>query len=293
MRVRTFIIVGTTSLFLSGCTLFKHPTGGIKITSNVSANVFLDTDALGMTPVDKQPVDVKTYTLKMVPSDSTLAAYQGSLAVTSGFQTTVNWTFAQSQDQSSGLIIESDVAHTKNAAELEIVTTPDNVPVSIDGENKGFSPLVLDTLDEGSYTLGFSAPGFSPLNTTIRLVKGLRLVVTAKLGRAPVTTASASALLTTPVLSPTPTVIPQPTSSSKPSATPKPIAKPYVLILTTPTGFLRVRSAPDSTASEIGRLNTGDMAPYLKTSNNWFNIKFSGSASSSGWVSGQYAKLVQ
>ncbi len=311
--MRRFFLLATAALLFSSCSLLKHPTGGLKIASSTIADVYLDSKNVGTTPLSKSPLDVKKYQLKIVPQDASMAPYEGQIKIFSGFETTVDWTFGPTKDDDSGFIFEAEGAHKRDASEFEIVTSPDNVPITINNENKGFSPLVIDSLPEGDYQLGLGAPGFLPVTRDIRLLKGKRLLITAKLARKPIEVATQSALLTppptpapTPVAKPkatpkpTPKISPSPQASSSAvlgASTTKPVpAKPYVEVLSTPTGFLRVRDSASASGAILGQLNIGDMVPYAgKTSGNngtnWFKIVFN--AAASAWVSGQYSKLVQ
>lgn len=64
-------------------------------------------------------------------------------------------------------------------------------------------------------------------------------------------------------------------------------AVPQVLILDTSTGFLRVRSGPGISFSELGRAAPGQKYPYLGEQGGWFKISFNGQE---GWVSGDFAR---
>jgi uncharacterized protein YgiM (DUF1202 family) len=305
MRVRVLSqlsVVLVAGLLLSSCTLFRQPSGGLKVTSNVAADVYLDNKNVGTTPLSKNPLDVKKYQLKIVPTDPTLVAQESQIKLFPGIETTVEWEFGKTKDDSSGFIYETENAHKRDASELEIITSPDNVPITINGENKGFSPLVIDNLPEGDYQLGLMAPGFASAGKNVRLIKGKRMLITAKLARKPIEVSSPSA-----ALAPMPTPAPVATPKSTPKPTPKlatssstgsavlgtkTAPKPYVEVLNTPTGFLRVRAAPKADAEILGQLNIGDAVSYGgQTTDNWFKIVFG--ATSSAWVSGQYSKLVQ
>lgn len=297
--VRRIVLCTVSALFLSSCSLLKHPTGGLKVTSSVPADVYIDSKNAGTTPLSKSPLDVKKYSVKVVPQSASMAPYETQVKIFSGFETTIDWTFGATKDDSSGFVFELEGAHKRDAVELEIITSPDNVPVTINNENKGFSPLVLDSLPEGDYQLGLQAPGFLPVTRGIRLLKGKRLLITAKLARKPLEVASPSASLVplpTPIPTPVPKVTPKPTpklttTTASGSATTT-LKKPYVQVLDTPTGFLRVRDSASASGVVLGQLNVGDTAPYAgQTQNSWYKIIFN--TASSAWVSGQYAKLVQ
>ncbi len=273
----------------------------------MAADVYLDNKNVGTTPLTKNPLEVKKYQLKIVPTDPTFVAQESQIKLFPGIETTVEWVFGKTRDDSSGFIYETENAHKRDASELEIITSPDNVPVTVNGENKGFSPLVIDNLPEGDYQLGLMAPGFSAETKTVKLIKGKRMLITAKLARKPIEVASPSASLApvaTPASTPVAKATPKPTpklatNTSTGSAvlgTTKTAQKPYVEVLSTPTGYLNIRSAPSTSSDLLGRLNIGDQVSYggqttADGSFNWFKIVFG--ATSSAWVSGQYSKLVQ
>jgi len=81
-----------------------------------------------------------------------------------------------------------------------------------------------------------------------------------------------------------------PALSPTPEATPSAILeKPYVEIKDTPTGFLRVRQTASTGAKEIGRIQPGDKYPLLDKITGWYLIKVDLEATTSGWISAQYA----
>jgi uncharacterized protein YgiM (DUF1202 family) len=61
------------------------------------------------------------------------------------------------------------------------------------------------------------------------------------------------------------------------------------MVKDTPTGFLRVRSQPSTGSSEIGRVNPGETYKLLQSQTSWYQIQVSLSATSSGWISSEYA----
>lgn len=290
---KIFILVVSTALF-SGCTLFAAPKGGLRVTSSTPADVYLDGKSIGTTDLSKMPLDVKNYKLKIVPKDPNLATEETPIKMFAGFETTVDWQFGKTVEDNSGFIFEAENSHKRDASEIEIITNPDNVPITMNNEDKGFSPQVIDDLPLGEYQIALQAPGYAKIVRTVKLIKGKRLIVTVKLARKPVEVAVASPSAQLAPL-PTPASTPKATPKTTPKPTVKPviaIAKPYVEILETPTGFLRVRSTPAASGTELGQLMAGQAVPYGgETTNNWFKIVYK--ATSSAWISGQYSKLVK
>ena len=73
-----------------------------------------------------------------------------------------------------------------------------------------------------------------------------------------------------------------------PTATPKPEVK--VEILSTPNGFLRVRSAATTDSQEVSRVNPKDIFVLVEESGDskWYKIEYE--TGKTGWISSQYAK---
>jgi hypothetical protein len=302
-----------SALLFSACSRFQSKPAGIQVNSNIPAAINLDGKDVGDTSYQADKLPIKKSTLKLTPADSTLAPYETSIRLFGGFVTQVDWNFGTTTDENSGFIFEYEEARNKSNAELQLTAVPDNVPVSVDGKNAGFTPLLLDSLDEGNHEIKFQAPGYADATRTVKLVKGTRTLMTTKLAKLPVAptptpVATESAVLGEATAS-AKTATPKP--SVKPSATPKtasgaaatPAAsasaavkktttqKPYVEVLTTETGFLRVREAPVSGA-ELFKLAIGSTVPYASASSSgWLKVTYDGTKT--GWVSGQYSKLVQ
>ena len=64
-----------------------------------------------------------------------------------------------------------------------------------------------------------------------------------------------------------------------------------VEILKTPTGFLRVRSAPTTASTEVGQVHPHEKYKYLGTDKDTGWIQISLEATQSGWVTNQYAAI--
>ncbi|MCX6704567.1 MAG: SH3 domain-containing protein, partial [Candidatus Woesebacteria bacterium] len=80
---------------------------------------------------------------------------------------------------------------------------------------------------------------------------------------------------------------------------PAPVERTYIEILSTPTGFLRVRSGPGATGSEIAQVKPGDRYLFLDedVATGWVKIQYEAPAAGlpngiEGWVSGQYIKKI-
>jgi len=140
----------------------------------------------------------------------------------------------------------------------------------------------------GDHTVSITSNGFQTRTLTIRTTAGYKLIANLKLalisgGIAPETTTTATASAS---------VVPAKTKAATQSAAQQPEpAKPYVVIKDTPTGFLRVRMEPATSATEAGRVNPGERYSIVSSENGWYEIKYDGT--NTGWVSGQYTQKVE
>lgn len=309
--MRRFVLgclILTFSLFLSACSKLRPAKAGIQVVTNTPAAVELDGKEVGISPYTSSTLTAKKYAIRLRPQDSGYQIHETSIKLTSGFQAMVDWSFGKTKDESSGVILQIDDAQNKNKAEIEILATPDNVPVSIDGQTKGFTPLPLDELSEGKHTIQLQAPSFEPIVRDVVLIKGKRITLSVKLAKkatpspTPQAVATESAQVATPAaqvkIRATSTPAPTPKSSSASSSaktsdvlTKSTTTKPYVQIVNSPTGWLRVRSQPSVGSSELAKLANDSTVPYLASQSGWLKVTYSGS--DAGWVSDQYAKLVQ
>ena len=288
----------------------KKPTAGLKVDASPMAQVFVDNVQIGQTPIEKmfKPGEV---TVKIIPTstDGQLSTYQTKVKLVNGVYTVIKRDFGKSDLESSGDIVSLQPQSGDSASLAVVTSSPDSAAVSVDGQSEGFTPLLMSSLSAGEHQIVITAPGYSPRTISALAMAGYKLTVNAKLALlssteiTPTPTPSAT-ISATPSISPavtmslTPTSKSTPTSTPKtspiPSMTPKPtiaaLPKPYVEILSTPTGFLRVRSNPSLGGTEIGQVKPGESYPLLSSQSGWYQIKVDLSATSSGWISSQYAK---
>jgi hypothetical protein len=285
----------------------KEP-GELKVSSNPSATVFINNQSVGKTPYDgKHPAG--QYTLKLVPESTvgTIVSWEGQVSVNASLLTYVNRDLADSDVTSSGDMLTLESIAGKGA-EISVVSTPDGAMVTIDGKERDVTPLVIRDLPAGSYDVSVSAIGAVARTLKIKTTAGYKLNAVFNLASTGGTAGSASPsplALTSPSPSggspnPSASTLPKGSVSPKPSASGSgghttPPAKPYVEILDTPTGFLRVRDTAGSGADEVGRVNPGEFYSLLDeqtvSGTPWYKIEYV--TGKEGWVSGQYAKKTE
>lgn len=260
--------------------VFVLPEGGkgaLQVTSQPESKVYLNDSYIGNTPLCKCEASTMmrsgTYTLKLIPSDTSLPEFQEKITITKGVLTVVDRTFGKGA-ASEGSIISLSPITNKSTSELLVISFPEKADIFVDTNDEGQSPLLLSDLTESDHTLRLRKDGYKDKNIRIRTPLGYKLTATVYLG------------LQNGATTPTPTP-PQASTSATPQITPTG-AKTRVTILQTPNGFLRVRQQPSLTASEVTRVNTGDTFDLLEETDGWFRIQLVNGTS--GWISAQFAE---
>ncbi len=307
-----FIFVA--SLVLGGCTLpfLPQPKAALQVSSDPTASVYLNDNRTGQTTYFDDSLKPGDYTLKMSVDNDPSKTWQTPITLLAQLVTVVNRTFGDTPELSSYFVLQLEPLESKNAIELSVLSLPDNVIVKINGQPEGFSPVSVTDIEEGDHSITLTSPGYTDLNIKAQTKKGYKLIVSAGLARQPESLNSADAIaspsaqleITPPAtpsgrLTPSPRTSPTPTLRTTPATTPNnatgsaSLTPPYVTIRTTPTGWLRVRSAPDSNAeNEVARVNPGEKYKFVESNDaGWYKIEYKPNAQ--GWISGQYADLIR
>ncbi|MCK4588498.1 PEGA domain-containing protein [Candidatus Woesebacteria bacterium] len=259
------IIVGV-ALFLLG--FLKPESAGLLVESVPAATVFIDGEQVGRTTYEatRKPGEI---VIKLIPQslDEVLVPFETKVTLTSGIKTVIKREFGDSEETSSGEILSFEKIGGDSSG-LAIVSLPNAAQISIDGATRGFAPYKTSSITPGEHKIVVSAPGYSERVLSIKTVEGFKLTVVVKL--AP----NGEEIL----------------EEEEEIEEPKQIE---VEILSTSTGFLRVRSEPSILGEEVGRVEPGEHYPYLDKDEDtgWLKIEYE--EGKEGWVSGQYAKKME
>ncbi len=272
----------------------------LQISSTPTATVFLDGNSVGITPYFDDQLTPGEHTVKLVPEATTdqLVSWESKVTLVANILTVINRTLGSSEDSSSGETLSLEKIAKKDSASLEVISIPDQAVVKVDGEPKGFAPVLIEDLSAGDYQVVVSAPGYQEKSISAHTVTGYKLTVAVQLAKEEEGTEEEEA---------TPSAEKKeeeeeaeeeettPTPTTKAEATPTAsVDKPYVRIKETPTGWLRVREEPstDDESTELAKVNPGETYPYLgKTESGWHKIEYE--EGEEGWVSGVYSELVE
>jgi len=294
--MRSLLTIIVSSVLFSACSLpfFNSTKAGLQITSSPQAEIFIDNNSFGETPVIRDDLKSGLHSIKVISKDGSLTPWEGQVMLYPGVVTVIDRELSSDAAQSTGYLLSYEKSNQKEVALINIVTVQPNIAVTIDGAPVGFTPVNNNSTPDGPHVFLLSSPGFQDKNIKAQVRNGYKLIIQADL-------AGQEVISTTPTPSPEASVSASPTPVLNPALiTPLPkqaspsAGKPYVEILSTPTGFLRVRSDPkvvDNPSNEIAKINPKDRFPHLSSENGWYKIEYL--PNQKGWISAAYAKLVE
>lgn len=247
--------------------------GALQVTSIPQSEVFLSGKAVGKTPLclceSSDMVSPGEYTLRLVPSDASLPPFEQKIAIERSVLTVVDRTF-RPRGESEGAIITLRPLSNKKTSEILVLSFPDQAEVYLDSNQIGKTPVLIRDVTESDHTMTLTKLGYREKELPVRTVRGYKLEALTFLGL------NGSQK--------------DKESQATPSATPTP-ATARVIILSTPTGFLRVREKPTVASAEITRVSPSDSFELLSEESGWFQIRLIDGRA--GWVSAQYAQKAQ
>lgn len=290
---KVFILVSPlliAIIIFVGVTYFLNKTSGkgaLQVTSFPESNVYLNEKLIGKTPFCigtekcklQDMLKIGEYSIKLVPVEKEFKPYDAKISINKSTLTVVDRTFS-SGASSSGSIITLDPILNKKDAELLVISLPTSSNVFLDSNRVGSTPLLLKNLTESDHDLHVTKDGYSDKLIKIRATSGYKLTSLIFLGVNPNFSTTSAGLES------------ETKDSSKEATESATISSPKVLILNTPTGFLRVRERGSISSLEIDRVLPGEAYELLDEKDGWFEIKLASPSGEhkTGWVSTQYAK---
>jgi len=248
----------------------KSGKGALQVTSVPKSNIYLENKLVGTTPFcacdSLQMLSVGDYTIKLVPINGSFRPFEGKITINTSTLTVVDRTFANNSE-SDGSIISLSPINDKKDIQILIVSLPDKANVFLDSNPIGITPLLLDHVSESDHDLRLTLDGYKDKSIRIKTALGFKLNSLVFLGIKPDLSESPVATVS---------VSPMPSSS--------PVS---ILILDTPTGFLRVRESNSINSPEIAQVKPGESYELIVEKPNWFEIKLADKKV--GWISSQYS----
>ena len=251
-------------------------SGALQVTSVPQSNVYLNDKFIGQTPLCKcdgqNLLPSGDYIIRVVPISGpfTNEPFEQKITIVKSVLTVVDRTFGEGAlSQGSIISLLPQTNRDSKIGSLSIISFPSGVTVALDGNQIGQTPLLSSHIVESDHDLVLSKPGYQDKTIRIHTVNNYTLSVIAFLG------IDVNALNSTSSAQPAASVSAQPQ-----------VAK--VKILTTPTGFLRVRSDASFAGAEIGQVTPGQEFDLITESNGWTEIKLTDGKT--GWVSSSYVQ---
>lgn len=249
--------------------------GALQVTSKPISKVYLDGKFIGQSPFCKcqgnDMVQAGAHTIRLVPVQGNLEAFEEKITISPSVLTVLDRTFGPSGSSQGSIISLSQISDKKDS-QILVISFPDRSQIFLDGNPSGNSPLLLKNLTISDHEIKVAKDGYKEKILKIKTVQGYKLEALVYLG-VNLDTATSSAL-------------PSPVPSS--IATSTPAANIKILILNTPTGFLRVRKDASLGAGQISIVNPGEKYDFVSEKIGWFEIKLQNGQT--GWVSSQYSQ---
>lgn len=254
---------------------FRHSlfssAGVLEINTAPETTVFINGQNMGTTPFKKEFKPQKLE-VKLTPKDNQDQIFwQARVPITSSAITLVKYQFSPNDQQSQGQVLTLSKIPNKRAGALLVSSLPDRAIVNLDGETKGYTPLLLEEILPGHHSLEVNLDGYQNTIIGLNIASGFQLNAEIKLAKNEKEKN-------------------QENSSSSEETSPQ----ERVIILSTPTGWLRVRSGPGTGFAEVTRVIPGEEYPLLEKKDDWLKIALEGETEeekTEGWILGQYGKI--
>jgi hypothetical protein len=247
----------------------KSGKGALQVTSIPKSKVYLDGKLVGITKFctceASQMLSPGDYTLKLIPTEGNFRPFEEKITINKSTLTAVDKIFADDGIGEGSIISLSSLSEKKDI-ELLVISLPDKANVFLDSNPVGITPLLLKQVSESDHDLRLTRDGYKSKSVKIKTALGFQLNSLILLGVKSDLSASLSASIEP---------LPVATSSAK------------VLVLDTPTGFLRVRENNSVSSPEIAQIKPGESYDLVDEKGDWLEIKLTNNKV--GWISSSYA----
>ena len=261
----------------------QNEYGKLKIISSPTASVFLNSTLIGKTPYEDK-YKVGEYLLKLIPETTATdtASWNGKINVYKNSLTYVNRELGSSDIASAGEIFTTAKMTKKpqsaGSGEVYVETEPQGAIITLDSDEKGVAPAIMENVLRGDHELSVFMPGFFRRTQKVNVDPGYRVNAAFKLA-----IDQSSSLESDDKTKVT---------SDSGNAT----NKTYVKIRDNPQGWLRVRVDSSIDATESAKVKPGERYEFLDEKTGWFKIKYNDNKDglvegdfTEGWVSSEYS----
>ncbi|MFC1653424.1 PEGA domain-containing protein [Patescibacteria group bacterium] len=295
--MKKIITIALLSILLGACTVpfTKTKKSALDIKSEPKAAVFLNGDHVGSTPFYKDDLKPGDYTVKLSLESDPGRTWQTQTSLKPQLLTNITKSFGETEEVSSHFTLSLEPLSKTEETKITMITLPDSAVVKVDGQPVGFAPVEIDTISPGDHQIIIGSPGYKQLTIPVKAIQSHSLVITAQLAKdKDLTLKSDQANDSSPSASPKTdtnnSTAEKPTSKT---ATSSAVTKPYVTIIETGTGWLRVRSEPTGFSdNEVAKVNVGEKYSLIETNQTgWHKIEYF--TGKQGWISTKYATVTE
>src|SRR3989338_8584916 len=165
------IIIGGYKLFAVRSTAIS----GLKVVSEPVSSIFLDDKLIGKTPYDDKYAQGE-YVIKLIPQDASVNAisWQTKIKLNPAVLTYVNKELGSSELTSPGEIVFLEKL-TGNESQIYVSSNPDAAKVTIDGLEKGITPLTYPNAQGGEHDIAVSSTGFMGRTVRVQVIPGYQI----------------------------------------------------------------------------------------------------------------------
>ncbi|MDD3679713.1 MAG: PEGA domain-containing protein [Candidatus Shapirobacteria bacterium] len=265
LPISTIILITAVGYFFR-YSLFASQ-GVLEINTNPPTIVVLNDEPMGITPFKKELKPQRLEIKLLAENNQENILWQGKLPITPSAITLVKYDFGDNEQDNYGEILTfSKTSDNKNGS-LLVSSWPDRAVVNLDGETKGYTPILLEKIPPGHHSLELNLAGYNNMVAGVNIVAGFQLNAEIKLAKSEETDNDQE-------------------KTDQPSLNEEGM---MVTVLSTPTGWLRARSGPGTGFEEVAKVNPGEKYLLLEKNDEWLKIALEDE--SEGWISAQYGKI--
>jgi len=261
----TVVTIGFISLYI--VKILREPAA-LSIESNPNSLVYISGEQKGKTPLELE-LGEEEVVVRLIPESFSqeFEVFEQIVKLTPGVKTIVRHKFSRENEKQESQIVSFESSSGKNA-NIAVVSVPDGTSVKVDGMAKGVTPLRIDKVSPGLHRVSVESDGYDKTSLDVVAVAGFTVTAYIDLAKREI-------------------VLQEPEIEKNNEDTQ--ISYPEVEILSTPTGFLRVRSTPGISGEEVGQVSPGEVYKVLSfnAEEDWYEIEIE--TNKSGWISAKYA----
>lgn len=247
------VIVLLGGLLLGAC---NEEKAGLEISTVPTAKVYLNGQEVGESKYKNLNLKAGEVDLRLATSSQ---VWERKIRLEANVTSVIGWNF----DEESGYILSME--KTGQAGSILVNSSPGGAIISMDNEIKNTTPARIEKVEGGDRKLSISFPGYKQLNLIVKVVDGYQMLIDSKLQ------AEAGEVVAVPTMG---------TIEAK---------KEMVRVLSTGTGWLRIRETPSENGREIGRANTGEKLELLGEEGTWYHVVF---GEHQGFMAKRYAEKI-